>query len=102
MNKLEFGFKEGDLEQIIKTIARFPEVNKAVIFGSRAKGNYKNGSDVDIALWIEGDDITQKLSGILNDETLMPYTFDVLNYHTIENTDLQEHIDRIGKSIYSK
>jgi len=51
MNDNRFGFKPGDLETIVQTLSKFPEIKKAVIFGSRAKGTYQAGSDVDIAVW---------------------------------------------------
>ncbi len=102
MNDAEFGFKEGDLQEIINIISRFSVIQKAVIFGSRAKGNYKSGSDVDIAIWLENEDITPKINGVLNDETCLPYMFDVLNYQTINNPDLKEHIDRVGINFYKR
>lgn len=96
----KLGFKQGDLTTIVQTIATFPAIKKAVIFGSRAKGNYKPGSDVDMAIWAADNDTVLKLSGILNDETLLPYKFDILNYDTINSTELKEHIDRMGIKIY--
>jgi len=78
-------------------------VGEALLFGSRAKGNYKNGSDVDIALKGENMDwgtITH-ISYLLNEETIMPYHFHVLNYHKTDK-NLVEHIDRVGKKFYSK
>lgn len=73
-----------------------------MIFGSRAKGNYKPGSDVDIAL--RGENITlntvNKISFALNEESNMPYQFDVLNYHSIREPALCEHIDRVGIVCY--
>lgn len=102
MNDDSFGFKAGDLSVIIGVLAQFTSVKKAVIFGSRAKGNYKPGSDVDMAVWLEGDDITAQLSGMLNDETMLPYKFDVINYNTINNKDLTEHINRVGIVFYQK
>jgi predicted nucleotidyltransferase len=99
-----FGLKDGDIKTIRDILAKHSEVEKAFVFGSRAKGNYKNGSDVDIAL--KGEKITFKtISDInyeLNEETLMPYGFDILNYHTIQNPDLVEHIDRMGVCFYEK
>ncbi len=102
MNDAEFGFKTGDFELITNVIAQFDTVQKAALFGSRAKGNYKQGSDVDIAIWLEGEDITPHINGLLNDETILPYTFDVLNYQTIINKDLTEHIDRVGIVFYKR
>jgi predicted nucleotidyltransferase len=99
-----FGLKDEDLQNIIKVLQQHSEAEEAIIFGSRAKGNYKNGSDVDIAL--KGTTLdyktTTEISYILNEETQMPYRFDVLNYYTISNKDLTEHINRTGISFYKK
>lgn len=99
-----FGLKQSDLQNIIAVIQQQPEVEEAIIFGSRAKGNFKTGSDIDIAL--KGAEvnhtITRNISYFLNEETQMPYKFDVLNYHTIANKDLVEHIDRAGMSFYKR
>jgi predicted nucleotidyltransferase len=99
-----FGLRNEDLNSIIAIIAKYEEVEKAYIFGSRAKGNYKNGSDVDIAL--KGENIPfntiNNISYELNEETIMPYHFDVLNYHTLNNQELISHIDRVGKCFYEK
>lgn len=99
-----FGFKQNDIEKIISILCKQDEVEQAFIFGSRAKGNYKNGSDVDIAL--KGKNlnfkITSHISCLLNEETNMPYKFDVLNYHTISNRDLVEHINRVGIIFYKQ
>jgi len=102
MNDAVFGFKAGDLKAITDIILRFGSVKKAAIFGSRAKGNYKEGSDVDIALWIDGKDISTEISGVLNDQTLLPYQFDVQDYRAINNKELAEHIDRVGIVFYQK
>lgn len=100
----QFGLRSSDIESLIRTFSNFPEIEEAILFGSRAKGNFKSGSDVDIAL--RGDNITitivNSLSFTLNEESVMPYKFDVLNYHTIQNKELIDHINRVGKSIYQK
>jgi predicted nucleotidyltransferase len=102
--KNKLGLVEGDLQEVISVLIQFPEVELASVFGSRAKGNYKTGSDVDIAL--KGKQlsftIVARINSILNEETSMPYRFDVLNYETISNNELKEHIDRVGLVIYSK
>lgn len=97
-----FGLTEKDTDEIITILAKHAEIEQAIIFGSRAKGNYKNGSDVDIA--IKGENITHELinaiSQQLNEETLMPYQFDILDYFSIKNNSLNEHINRVGKVFY--
>lgn len=98
-----FGLTHNDLQAIIDTIKAFPEVDEAIIFGSRALNTYKNGSDIDIAL--KGTNIsliTNTISGVLNEETHLPYFCDVLDYSLIDNQELKDHIDRVGQQIYKK
>jgi len=99
-----FGLKLRNIDVIIAIMQRFAVVEQALIFGSRAMGNYKKGSDVDIA--IKGRDIdytlTSKISYLLNEETPMPYFFDVIHYTSITNPHLIEHIDRVGKVFYDR
>ena len=98
-----FGLRDDDIAAIVAVLARYPSVQTAVIFGSRAKGNYKQGSDVDIALQGEGmgNAVAADVAYALNEETIMPYVFDVLNYHAITNADLIAHIDRMGRPFYT-
>ena len=97
-----FGLSEKDMNAIVAILRKHNSVEQGVIFGSRAKGNYKAGSDVDIAL--KGNDlnyeVVRNISHELNEETAMPYHFDVINFHTIESVDLKEHIERVGVSFY--
>jgi len=89
-----FGLKESELKEIKKILKR-ENVKTAIIFGSRAKGNFKKGSDIDLA--IIGDE--RKISYILNEETFLPYFFDVINLDKISNKNLLSHIKRVGKKI---
>lgn len=99
-----FGLSQEDLAVIIDILCAQPEIESAWIYGSRAKGNFKNGSDIDIAL--KGDllnlEIVNHISYLLNEETLMAYQFDIVNYRTITNANLIEHIDRVGIEFYNK
>lgn len=100
----KFGLTPDDFIQIIRVLEKFPEVQEAIIFGSRAKGNYKPGSDVDIALkgrHLKRETITD-IAIELNEETTMPYRFDVLNFNEMEEPELLEHIKRVGKILYTK
>lgn len=103
-NKLIPGLKEKEIRFIVESLQRFPEVEQAFLFGSRAKESHKAGSDVDIA--IKGDSLTEKtisaLRLILNEESVLPYQFDILNYNTIKSEKLLGHINRVGITIYSK
>ena len=102
--KNKFGLLNADVEKIISAIKKQPKVQSALIFGSRAKGNFKPGSDVDLVL--KGNEldfgIVNQISYWLNEETSMPYKFDVLDYKSISETDLVEHIDRVGIEIFNR
>jgi len=95
------GLTQADIDRIAAAIKQFPEIDDAVVFGSRAKGSYKKASDVDLA--IKGRAVTpeiiQRLNFLLNEELPLPYFFDVVHYESLENRQLVEHIDRVGKSI---
>lgn len=99
-----FGLRESDLSAMHHVLEKYADVAQAYIFGSRAKGNYQTGSDVDIAL--KGEQLTHQtvrnISYELNEETNMPYKFDVLNFHTITEPALVEHISRVGQVFYEK
>ena len=99
-NTHDFGLKEHYLDEIRQVLAKTPEIERAVIFGSRAKGSYRRGSDVDIALF--GDLNLDQIGHIthqLNEETRIPLFFDVVDYNTLTNSALKDHIDRIGKTL---
>ena len=100
---MRFGLKEKSIEQIIECLRTFPEITEAIIYGSRAKGNYKIGSDIDLT--IKGPELSLsiqfKLANKL-DDLLLPYQFDLSVYHQINNPDLIEHIKRVGQTFYTK
>jgi uncharacterized protein len=102
--KNKFGLLESDLTSIVEVISSQQQVDQALIFGSRAKGNFRPGSDVDLALKGENLDFetVSIISYILNEETLMPYKFDVVNYYSIQEPELVLHIDRVGIEIFNR
>jgi predicted nucleotidyltransferase len=102
ISTLKSGLTEADISDIISVIKRYPEIDEVILFGSRAKGNYRPGSDVDLALKLQGKDISNQLSGTLNDESLMPYHFDVLNVANITSPELLDHINRVGVTLFKK
>ncbi len=98
-----FGLTNIDLQFIVDVIKSYPQIDEAIIFGSRALNTHKKGSDIDIAL--KGRKIgstASTISGILNEESHLPYFCDVLDYDLIDNEDLRNHIDRVGQQIYKK
>ena len=99
---MDFGLRRQDIAEIINIFRQFPAVEEAWIFGSRAKGTYKKGSDIDIA--IKGREIDHKLvmalSSRFNEETSMPYFFDIVHYDALTDPELRAHIDRVGKRFF--
>lgn len=98
------GLKAEELNNIISILKEEHKIESAYLFGSRAKGNYRQGSDVDIVLKgkLLDHNIINRISYILNEETLMPYRFDIVNFDKIKNRELLSHINRNGKLIFSK
>ncbi|MFI3158033.1 MAG: nucleotidyltransferase domain-containing protein [Methylococcaceae bacterium] len=98
---MDTGLTQTDISRITAAIKQFPEIDDALIFGSRAKGTHKKASDVDLA--IKGRAVTgetiKRLSFMLNEELPLPYFFDVVHYEVLENRQLIGHIDRVGKSM---
>lgn len=99
---MEFGIPEKSLQLIKKTIAQFPQIKQAAIFGSRALGNYRHGSDIDISIAGEEIDyqIVSKLSRILNEDLPLPYYFDIIDYTHLTHQNLKQHIHDYGKTLY--
>lgn len=99
----QFGLTDKQ-QQIIKDILmRYPEVEQAVIYGSRAKGNFREGSDIDLTL--KGKQLNQAiLSNIWLelDDSYSPYLFDLSIYQNLTNPQLIESIDQTGKIFYQK
>lgn len=99
-----FGISDKSYQLIISELVKFPEVEKVVVFGSRAKGNYKSGSDIDLAIIGENcsDKTALNLNGLLNEEIPVPYHIDVVCYNQLKHTELKEHIDRVGITFYEQ
>ena len=101
---MEFGLNDTDLAYIIAVIGDFEEIEKAVIFGSRAKGNYKTASDVDIAVFGKNISFSSiaHLHSRLEEEGPLPYFFDIVDYTHSTHKELKDHIERVGKTIFER
>lgn len=100
---MKFGLPEETIDKINSVFAKYPEVEEVIIYGSRAKGNYREGSDIDITL--KGlnltDDIRSKISWDIDDLNT-PYLFDISIFNQLNAPDLEEHINRVGQVFYIK
>jgi len=99
---MKFGLNKTVINKIREVLVVFPAVEEAIIYGSRAIGTFREGSDIDLTLI--GDLSSQDLLQIQVelDDKMLPYTFDISLYHQLSNLKLLEHINRAGKSLYSK
>lgn len=97
------GLSEATLRTIHQELARHPEVEMAIIYGSRAKGTHRPGSDIDLVLVGAGvtDRTLSELLGKFEDGPL-PYAFDVSAIATLTNQSLLEHIKRVGVVLYER
>ncbi len=98
-----WGLKEETVQKLREVFSKFSEITEVRIFGSRALGNFKPGSDVDLALYgKEPLHCATRVSALLNQELPLPYHFDVVDYVAVERPEFREHIDRVSQSIYRR
>lgn len=101
-DSLHFGLKASIISQMIDVFSNYPDIEKAVIYGSRAKGNFRNGSDIDITL--VGDNLTSNQLNRIEtqlDNLMLVYTIDLSLFKYIDSPELIDHINRVGKVFYS-
>ena len=86
-----------------KVFSEFPEIREVKIYGSRAKGNFRPGSDIDFAV-IAPDFAYRDLLKLEDriDELTLLYKTDLLDYNKLKNPDLKEHIDAVGETFYRR
>ncbi len=94
------GLTQKELEILKSVFQKFDEINEVILFGSRALGTHKKSSDIDLA--IKGKvniNTLSKLKYTLEEDTILPYFFDVVIYDNIKNIELKNHIDEFGVCI---
>lgn len=102
-DSVAFGLKPEIFQQLSTIFQAYENIDSVVLYGSRAKGTYHAGSDIDLT--IKGDHITNSLVGKVEeeiDDLLLPYSFDISSWQQIDNLALREHIERVGVVIYQK
>ena len=98
-----FGLIEKSYRLIIQILSKIPQIEQVIIFGSRAMGNYKKRSDVDIGIKGKSIDpqLVIKLNTLLKEEHPFPYFFDIVHFEGLNNDKLKHHIKKEGKLFYS-
>lgn len=99
---MKFGLKKETIDKINSIFSKYPQVEEAILYGSRAKGDYKNGSDIDLTLQGKGLNLSlvNKISLEIDDLSL-PYSFDISILDQISSPDLIDHIKRRGVIFYA-
>jgi len=101
---MKYGLPDITLNTLDTLFRAYPGVREAVLYGSRAKGKYRRGSDIDLSLKTDETFTRTDLLNIANDfdDSDMPYFVDVSIYDQLSNPELKAHIDRVGKVLYLK
>ena len=100
---MKYGLSNRTLQKIQSVLSHYPQVERAILYGSRATGTYRNGSDIDLTLY--GDALTHSILSRIDtelDDLLLPYTIDLSIFHQIDNPVMVEQIQRIGVNFYEK
>ncbi len=97
MKNLKFGLSDSDISSFKLVFSKYSTFQEIILYGSRAKGNFKRGSDIDLVLIAPAMDLSQLLA-IENqiDDLMLPYKVDLSLFHKIEKPQLLEPIERIG------
>jgi predicted nucleotidyltransferase len=97
------GLSDETVERIRGVLAGHPRVEKALLYGSRAKGTHRPGSDIDLTLQggaLEHRDLAEIAAEL--DDLMMPYRIDLSLFADLSHPDLLDHIRRVGIVLYAR
>lgn len=99
---MEFGLTQSNIDILISIFNKYLLSGEVIIYGSRVKGNYTPQSDVDLVIKGNDSNNRQNLAEIMEaiEESDLPYLVDIQYFENIKNTELIEHINRVGKVFY--
>ena len=98
---MKFGLSDTVIKELQDVFRRHTNIKKVIIFGSRSKGNYRAGSDIDLAVIGNDIDYNQLLSIHCEiDDLELLYSVDLLDYQKKKGTPIGDHIDRVGQVFY--
>ncbi|CEN45857.1 conserved hypothetical protein [Capnocytophaga canis] len=102
MKTKQFGLEAAVLTSLQNIFEKFENIEKVIVYGSRAKGNFRYNSDIDLSIIgeISYDDLLK--IELLIDELLLPYKVDLSVFNNINNSELKAHIERVGIVLYKK
>lgn len=100
---MKFGLTDAIVEKFRAVFSNYPEIAEVVIYGSRAKGNFREGSDIDITL--KSEKVTENIRSevwLALDDLNTPYLIDLSVFNNLDSKSLIDHINRVGKVFYKK
>jgi predicted nucleotidyltransferase len=99
----EFGLSAREMNEVFRILLAHPQITRVFVFGSRAKGTFHTGSDLDLAIMNDDVDpkIVDKVIGAFNESSL-PFSVDLVQYHALTHDSFKSHIDRVAKVFYQK
>ena len=100
---MKYGLSDSTIEKIHSVFQKYPQIDKAILYGSRATGTYRNGSDIDLTFC--GDGLTHSVLTKIDfdlDDLLLPYTIDISDFSKIGNSDMVAQIELHGVSFYER
>lgn len=100
---MKFGLQSHTIDAINGVFTKYAEIEEVIIYGSRAKGTFRNGSDIDLTL--KGEKLNHEILSKIRyelDELNTPYLFDISIFDALKSPDIEEHINRIGQVFYKK
>jgi uncharacterized protein len=97
-----FGISDKSYQFLVNYFKGIPEIESVFIFGSRVKNNYRNGSDIDLAIF--GTNLTEKniwdTTSYINEVLPIPYKVDIVHFETVKSEELKENIKNTSKKFY--
>ncbi len=96
-----FGLPQRTIDELLQYFSSKQDVEKVVIYGSRTKGTFHRGSDIDFAVWTDNHEEFFRIAGEL-DELPTPYKYDVLDYKTLTHEGMKNSVDKDGIVFYEK
>jgi predicted nucleotidyltransferase len=97
------GLSQKVIDRIKGVLAEFPNVEQVILFGSRAKGTQKPGSDIDLAF--TGTGLNWRVLGKIEDsldDLLLPYRFSLIVYNEKTDPEVAAHIRRVGVTLFER
>lgn len=100
--KNNYGIRDNLFNKLLNLFKK-ENIDKVILFGSRARNDYKNNSDIDLAIIFDSDDNDNYIKLLTKLEELNTlFKFDVIDYNKITNATLKQEIDKDGITIYQK